>query len=184
MTPQIMDTITEFNALYKLPVEYVPTLDNYRISQFTHTLQEELNEANAITFNYANMQANKTNGEDHQIDQAYKTDAEALADIADWLGDVIVYCLSEGLKYGLDMKKVLEIIMDSNMSKLGSDGQPIYDSVGKVIKGPNYWKPEPKLQAYIQGEIDALGAVASKVIATTVASILPMGGVTESTPTP
>jgi predicted HAD superfamily Cof-like phosphohydrolase len=82
------------------------------------------------------------------------------------------------------MKKVLEIIMDSNMSKLGSDGQPIYDSVGKVIKGPNYWKPEPKLQAYIQGEIDALGAVASKVIATTVASILPMGGVTESTPTP
>jgi hypothetical protein len=41
---------------------------------------------------------------------------------------------------------VLQIIMDSNASKLGADGKPIYDANGKFLKGPNYWKPEPKIR--------------------------------------
>jgi hypothetical protein len=36
--------------------------------------------------------------------------------------------------------------MDSNFSKLGADGKPIYDERGKVMKGPFYWKPEPKIK--------------------------------------
>ena len=36
--------------------------------------------------------------------------------------------------------------MQSNFSKLGEDGQPVYDHRGKVMKGPGYWKPEPKIQ--------------------------------------
>ena len=58
--------------------------------------------------------------------------------IADLLGDVIVYCRSEVLKYGLPLEDVLDIIMDSNESKLGADGNPIYDANGKFLKGPNY----------------------------------------------
>ena len=66
--------------------------------------------------------------------------------IADLLGDVIVYCRSEALKYGIPLEEVLSIIMDSNESKLGADGKPIYDANGKFLKGPNYWKPEPKIK--------------------------------------
>ena len=66
--------------------------------------------------------------------------------IADLLGDIIVYCRSEALKYGLPLEEVLDIIMDSNESKLGADGNPIYDQNGKFLKGPSYWKPEPKIR--------------------------------------
>ena len=39
--------------------------------------------------------------------------------------------------------------MDSNQSKLGADGKPIYDANGKFLKGPNYWKPEPRIRELI-----------------------------------
>jgi predicted HAD superfamily Cof-like phosphohydrolase len=47
----------------------------------------------------------------------------------------------------------LGIIMASNMSKLGPDGKPIYDERGKVLKGPNYWKPEPMIKRMILARI-------------------------------
>ncbi len=72
--------------------------------------------------------------------------------IADLLGDVIVYCRSEALKYGIPLEEVLSIIMDSNESKLGADGKPIYDSNGKFLKGPNYWKPEPKIKELLEAK--------------------------------
>ena len=48
------------------------------------------------------------------------------------------------------MGPVLNIIMDSNESKLGADGLPIYNADGKVLKGPNYWKPEPALRKMLE----------------------------------
>jgi len=63
---------------------------------------------------------------------------------------VIVYCRSEALKYGLPLEDVLDIIMDSNESKLGADGKPIYDANGKFLKGPNYWRPEPKIKVLLE----------------------------------
>ena len=72
--------------------------------------------------------------------------------IADLLGDVIVYCRSEALKYGLPLEGVLDVIMDSNESKLGADGNPIYDANGKFLKGPNYWKPEPRIKALLEAQ--------------------------------
>jgi predicted HAD superfamily Cof-like phosphohydrolase len=76
--------------------------------------------------------------------------ADVATAIADVLGDIIVYCRSEALKYGLPLEEVLDVIMDSNESKLGADGQPIYDANGKFLKGPNYWKPEPKIRALLE----------------------------------
>ena len=70
--------------------------------------------------------------------------------VADLLGDIMVYCRSEALKYGLPLEDVLDLIMDSNESKLGADGKPIYDANGKFLKGPNYWKPEPKIKALLE----------------------------------
>jgi predicted HAD superfamily Cof-like phosphohydrolase len=66
--------------------------------------------------------------------------------LADLLGDIQVYAASEMAKFGLPLDQVLAIIMQSNFSKLGADGKPIYDERGKVQKGPDYWKPEPKIK--------------------------------------
>jgi predicted HAD superfamily Cof-like phosphohydrolase len=78
-----------------------------------------------------------------------------LVAIADLLGDLIVYCRSEALKFGIPLEEVLEVIMDSNESKLGADGKPIYDGNGKFLKGPSYWKPEPKIKQLLQQWIDS-----------------------------
>jgi predicted HAD superfamily Cof-like phosphohydrolase len=78
------------------------------------------------------------------------SEIDILTELADWLGDLQVYCASEMAKFGLDNETVLAIIMESNMSKLGEDGKPIYDDRGKVMKGPKYWKPEPVLKSYIE----------------------------------
>lgn len=52
-------------------------------------------------------------------------------------------------KFGLDNDACLNTIMLSNFSKLDEDGNPIYDSRGKVLKGANYWPPEPLLREQI-----------------------------------
>jgi predicted HAD superfamily Cof-like phosphohydrolase len=76
--------------------------------------------------------------------------ADIAVAIADLLGDIMVYCRSEALKYGLPLEDVLDIIMDSNASKLGTDGKPIYDANGKFLKGPHYWKPEEKIKSLLE----------------------------------
>jgi len=48
------------------------------------------------------------------------------------------------------MEEVLDVIMDSNESKLDGNGKPIYDSNGKFLKKPSYWKPEPKIKALLE----------------------------------
>ncbi|MOA37993.1 hypothetical protein D3C78_1596390 [compost metagenome] len=90
---------------------------------------------------------------DEIVDQIRKgeNEIEVQVAIADLLGDVIVYCRSEAMKYGIPLEEVLEIIMDSNESKLGADGKPIYDENGKFLKGPNYWKPEPRIKELLAG---------------------------------
>lgn len=52
-------------------------------------------------------------------------------------------------KFGIPLDETLEIIMQSNFSKMGADGKPIDDERGKLQKGPNYWKPEPRIAAML-----------------------------------
>ncbi len=78
---------------------------------------------------------------------------DILVAVADLLGDVIAYCRSEALKYGIPLEEVLAIIMDSNENRLGADDKPIYDENGKFLKGSNYWKPEPKIKELLQTEM-------------------------------
>lgn len=67
-------------------------------------------------------------------------------------------CATEMKGFGLPNDEVLDIIMQSNFSKLGADGLPIYDERGKVMKGPNYWKPEPKIKSLLRSAVDAAQA--------------------------
>lgn len=61
--------------------------------------------------------------------------------IADGLADMVYVLYGTALVYGIDLDAVLAEVHRSNMSKLGADGQPIYRQDGKVLKGPNYVKP-------------------------------------------
>lgn len=66
-----------------------------------------------------------------------------IVEIADALGDMLYILCGTILEHGLQYKieEVFEEIQRSNMSKLGEDGKPIYREDGKVMKGPNYFKP-------------------------------------------
>lgn len=69
-----------------------------------------------------------------------------LPEIADGIADVIYICVGMALHYGIPIMDVLIDVHNSNMSKLGADGKPLYREDGKVLKGPNYYPPDP---AYI-----------------------------------
>lgn len=150
--------ILYFNGMYKLPVAPYPCFNKVaediakkfpeikdppaavfkRLVDFKKILGDELTEIDLII--------------DH-IDE--KPELESLTDIADLLGDIIVYCASEMAKFGIPIDKTLSIIMASNFSKLDVYGNPIYDpQTGKVLKGPRYWKPEPMLKEMLQGAIN------------------------------
>ena len=64
-----------------------------------------------------------------------------LKEVADALTDILYVTYGAGHAFGIDLDKCFKEIQDSNMSKLGSDGKPIYNEYGKVMKGPNYFKP-------------------------------------------
>jgi len=64
-----------------------------------------------------------------------------LKEVADALTDILYVTYGAGHAFGIDLDKCFEEVQNSNMSKLGKDGKPIYNEQGKVMKGPNYFKP-------------------------------------------
>jgi hypothetical protein len=124
--------IARMNKIYELPIiqNNLPAILQ-RIQDFKSILMEECRE----------------------IDDVFPTGEKTVdiyleirTNLADLLGDIIVYCTSEALRWNIPMGDVLRIIMESNFSKLDEDGKPIKDSRGKFLKGPNYWKPEDKIR--------------------------------------
>ena len=65
-----------------------------------------------------------------------------LLEVADALTDILYVTYGSGHAFGIDLDKCFEEVQNSNMSKLGEDGNPIYNESGKVMKGPNYFKPD------------------------------------------
>ena len=64
-----------------------------------------------------------------------------LKEVADALTDILYVTYGAGHAFGINLDKCFEEVQSSNMSKLGKDGKPIYNEKGKVMKGPNYFKP-------------------------------------------
>lgn len=131
-----------FNEMYKMPtIDRGTTLQGHieRVKNFRDILAEEMKELDEII---DRMEVGSMNsGYDDRVD--------FLTDFADFCGDVQVYCASELKRFGVRNSPILDIIMKSNFSKLGADGLPIYDDRGKVMKGPDYWKPEPLIQQHL-----------------------------------
>ena len=67
-----------------------------------------------------------------------------IEETADALTDILYVTYGAGHAFGIDLDKCFEEVQNSNMSKLGKDGKPIYNEKGKVMKGPNYFKPNLK----------------------------------------
>ena len=64
-----------------------------------------------------------------------------IKEVADALTDILYVTYGAGHAFGINLDKCFEEVQNSNMSKLGSDGKPIYNEQGKVMKGPDYFKP-------------------------------------------
>ncbi|MDA9091839.1 nucleoside triphosphate pyrophosphohydrolase family protein [Pelagibacteraceae bacterium] len=65
-----------------------------------------------------------------------------IREVADALTDILYVTYGAGHAFGVDLDKCFNEVQGSNMSKLGTDGKPIYNEIGKVMKGPNYYKPD------------------------------------------
>lgn len=124
--------IDQFNAMYQMqPIEQERQPMRKRLYEFEIMLKDEVEEVEDI---YAELT---------------KDPQAARVAMADWLGDIIVYCASEAKRWGIPIEQVLQIIMDSNASKLQADGTALFVN-GKLQKGPNYWKPEPKIKELLK----------------------------------
>ena len=64
-----------------------------------------------------------------------------LLEVADALTDILYVTYGAGHAFGINLDKCFEEVQNSNMSKLDENGEPIYNQQGKVMKGPNYFKP-------------------------------------------
>ena len=69
-------------------------------------------------------------------------DQNNLKEVADALTDILYVTYGAGHSFGIDLDACFTEVQNSNMSKLGKDGKPIYNEHGKVLKGPKYFKPD------------------------------------------
>lgn len=116
-----IEAVTEFHEAFGLGIKNTPTAD--------------IGEArNMLRFNLM-----KEENEEY-LEAAQNND---LVEVADALGDMLYILCGTIIEHGMQEKivAVFEEIQRSNMSKLGEDGKPIYREDGKVLKGPNYFKP-------------------------------------------
>ena len=82
----------------------------------------------------------------NELQHAIKT--KDLKEVADALTDILYVTYGAGHSFGINLDECFEEVQNSNMSKLGNDGKPIFNDHGKVMKGPNYFKPD--LSKYVK----------------------------------
>ena len=104
--------------------------------------QEVKNKATFPDNNIIQLRYNLIKEELDELEVAIKE--KNLEEIADALTDILYVTYGAGHAFGIDLNKCFSEVQRSNMSKLGIDGKPIYNEHGKVMKGPNYSKPNLK----------------------------------------
>ena len=93
-----------------------------------------------------NLRINLIDEELNELKEAIKE--RNLIEVADALTDILYVTYGAGHAFGINLDKCFMEVQKSNMSKLGNDGKPIYNEHGKVMKGPNYFKPNLKKVLY------------------------------------
>ena len=87
-----------------------------------------------------NLRISLINEELEEFKEAIKTND--LKEVVDALTDILYVTYGAGHAFGVNLDKCFDEVQQSNMSKLGDDGKPIYNDEGKVMKGPKYFKPD------------------------------------------
>ena len=115
------DDVKNFMNIYEQEVKTKPSFPNEKIVQLRYDLiKEELDELSVAI-----------NDKD-------------IVEVADALTDLLYVVYGAGHSFGIDLDKCFTEVQRSNLSKLDIDGKPIYNENGKVMKGPNYSKPNLK----------------------------------------
>ena len=113
------DKVKTFMETFGQEVKSKPSFSNEKINKLRYDLiKEELDELNEAMKN------------------------KDLLEVADALTDILYVTYGAGHAFGINLDKCFEEVQNSNMSKLGENGKPIYNESGKVMKGPKYFKPD------------------------------------------
>jgi len=136
------DAVEEFNTTFGHAVRDTPSLDhedlNLRLDIFTEEVEEIVEAINLY-------QDGKT------------THEEALVETLDGMADALVTLYGLAQATGLPVTEAFDIVHQSNMSKLGPDGKPVYHTdgpkKGKVAKGQNYWAPTDRLRELVKSRM-------------------------------
>ena len=114
-----------------------------KVGLFMKTFGQELKVKPSLSSEKINkLRINLINEELEEFKEAIKNND--LKEVADALTDILYVTYGAGHAFGINLDKCFEEVQKSNMSKLGIDGKPIYNDDGKVMKGPNYFKPNLK----------------------------------------
>ena len=112
-----------------------------KVKTFMETFGQEVK--NKASFGSNKINQLRYNLIKEELDELKKAmDNKDLLEVADALTDILYVTYGAGHAFGIDLDKCFEEVQNSNMSKLGSNGKPIYNDKGKVMKGPNYFKPD------------------------------------------
>ena len=118
-----------------------------KVKNFMETFGQEVKSKPSLSSDKINMlRYNLIKEELDEFKQAL--DNNDLLEVADALTDILYVTYGAGHAFGIDLDACFDEVQNSNMSKLGLDGKPIFNDQGKVMKGPNYFKPD--LSKYIK----------------------------------
>jgi len=111
-----------------------------KVKKFMQTFGQEVKVEPSFPSNkIVNLRCSLIEEELSELKEAIKN--KDIVEVADALTDILYVTYGAGHAFGIDLDKCFNEVQNSNMSKLGEDGKPIYNESGKVMKGPNYFQP-------------------------------------------
>ena len=118
-----------------------------KVKIFMETFGQEVKSKSSLSSDKINsLRLSLIQEELDELNKAIKD--KDIVEVADALTDILYVTYGAGHAFGIDLDQCFNEVQNSNMSKLGDDGKPIYNENGKVMKGPNYFKPD--LSRYIK----------------------------------
>ena len=142
--------VRTFHEFFECPIAEAPTSDvshmsderiGLRLGLIIEEVRELLQDGFGIHVEY-NFQTEGQPDTDDVVEAVRGSYHRDVVEAVDALGDISYVCDGFALEMGVNLDEVVDEIHASNMTKLGEDGKPIYRSDGKVLKGPNYLKPD------------------------------------------
>ena len=112
-----------------------------RVKKFMQTFGQEIKEKNEFPDEkIIQLRYELIKEELEELNQAIKD--KDMKEVADALTDILYVTYGAGHAFGIDLDKCFEEVQNSNMSKLDDNGKPIYNESGKIMKGPQYFRPD------------------------------------------